>query len=51
MNELKIKVQAAMETGNTGVARLVFRELLELNCTAAIDLNNDVIASYGVDLL
>jgi hypothetical protein len=51
MNESTVKVMAAMETGNTCVARLVYRELLEVNGTEAKALYDDVLATYNYKLI
>lgn len=48
---IKIKVQAAMETGNQSVARSLFRELLEVNYTCAMDLHSEVREAYNVSLI
>ena len=51
MDSFKIKIMATMETQNHSLAKLVWRELLELNYTGAAEIRQDVLASYSVDLL
>lgn len=42
---------AAMETGNTSMAKSVWRELLEISYTSALDLNLEVVEAYGTSLI
>lgn len=49
-DEIRDRVYAAMETGNTGQARTLLREYKELHKQSAERLHADVLADYGVVL-
>ncbi len=48
--DIKAKVFAAMETGNTGNAKTALREYHEVFPTEADALRLDVISAYGIAL-
>jgi len=48
--ELRQRVMACMETGNTGMARTYLEEMHAIDAEYAQELILDVVASYGVML-